>query len=91
MIQIHQERCIGCGLCAKDCIAANIRMTEGKAHVLGECLACGHCVAICPQYAVSIPEFDMADKKSYVCMLLGYPAVQYKRTAPRKPADMIWR
>lgn len=46
---------------------------------------------ICPQYAVSIPEFDMADKKSYVCMLLGYPAVQYKRTAPRKPADMIWR
>ena len=33
----------------------------------------------------------LADKKSYVCMLLGYPAVQYKRTAPRKLADMIWR
>lgn len=25
------------------------------------------------------------------CMLLGYPAVTYKRTAPRKPADIHWR
>ena len=25
------------------------------------------------------------------CMLLGYPAVRYRRTAPRKPADILWR
>lgn len=25
------------------------------------------------------------------CMLLGYPAVTYRRTAPRKPADIVWR
>lgn len=25
------------------------------------------------------------------CMLAGYPAVTYKRTAPRKKADIIWR
>lgn len=25
------------------------------------------------------------------CMLVGYPAVTYKRTAPRKKADIIWR
>jgi nitroreductase/NAD-dependent dihydropyrimidine dehydrogenase PreA subunit len=26
-----------------------------------------------------------------VAMLLGYPNVQYQRTAPRKPADVVWR
>lgn len=25
------------------------------------------------------------------CMLIGYPAVTYKRTAPRKKADIVWR
>lgn len=25
------------------------------------------------------------------CMLIGYPAVSYKRTAPRKKADIVWR
>lgn len=25
------------------------------------------------------------------CMLLGYPDVQYRRTAPRKPAEVQWR
>lgn len=82
MVQIHQERCIGCGLCAKDCIAANIQITEGKAHVLGECLACGHCVAICPQYAVSIPEFDMADKNHMFVCCWVIRQCNIKRTAP---------
>lgn len=61
MIQIQQERCIGCGLCVQDCIAANIRVENGKAVVLQECLTCGHCAAICPQQAVTIPQYDMAD------------------------------
>lgn len=25
------------------------------------------------------------------CMLIGYPAVTYRRTAPRKQADIVWR
>lgn len=33
----------------------------------------------------------LEDKASYVCMLLGYPAVDYVRTAPRKPADVVWK
>ena len=31
MIIINEEKCIGCGLCAKDCPAARIRVDEGKA------------------------------------------------------------
>ena len=33
----------------------------------------------------------LEDKASYICMLLGYPAVDYVRTAPRKPADVVWK
>ncbi|MEG2146923.1 MAG: nitroreductase, partial [Lachnospiraceae bacterium] len=25
------------------------------------------------------------------CMLLGYPDITYKRTAPRKKADILWK
>ena len=35
--------------------------------------------------------FKLEDKASYVCMLLGYPAVKYTSTAPRKAADVVWR
>ena len=31
------------------------------------------------------------DRKICACMLLGYPAVHYARTAPRKPAEIIWK
>ena len=65
MIMIDKERCIGCGLCVKDCVAVNLKLEDGKASVQGGCLQCGHCVAICAQNAVSIPEFDMADVQPY--------------------------
>ena len=61
MIIIDKERCIGCGLCVPDCIAGNLKVENGKAEVLGSCLQCGHCVAVCAQNAVQIPEFDMVD------------------------------
>ena len=65
MILIDKERCIGCGLCVKDCIAGNLHLADGKAEAKGKCLECGHCVAVCRQKAVSIPEFDMADVSAY--------------------------
>lgn len=61
MVQIDREKCVGCGLCAADCLALNIEITDGKAAVKGPCIRCGHCVAICPAAAVSLPEYDMAD------------------------------
>lgn len=61
MVQINKDLCIGCGLCAQDCINGNIRLEDGKAVVVDACFNCGHCVAVCPKQAVSIPEYDMAD------------------------------
>ncbi len=65
MIQIHSQLCIGCGRCADDCVARNISVRSGKASPDGDCFYCGHCVAICPQNAVSIPEYDMDDIGEY--------------------------
>ena len=61
MVIIDHEKCAGCGLCVGDCIAENICLADGKAVCKGACMQCGHCVAICPENAVSIPDYDMAD------------------------------
>lgn len=61
MVEVDEARCIGCGRCADDCIADDLRIEGGVAQVLGRCLLCGHCVAVCPTGAVSIPGYDMDD------------------------------
>lgn len=54
-VEINTARCIGCGMCASDCVAHNIKIKDSKAHtILDECTMCGHCTAICPREAVSI-------------------------------------
>lgn len=54
-IQIDHDKCIGCGMCVKDCVAHNIELKNDKAGVFSNnCIMCGHCVAICPKNAVSI-------------------------------------
>ncbi len=57
-VLIDGGKCVGCGLCVKDCVSQNIRLSGGKAKVIHpDCLMCAHCVAICPENAVSITGF----------------------------------
>lgn len=65
MIEINQDICIGCGACQKDCFGNAITMKSGKAEVMRPCMECGHCVAVCPVSAVSIPAYDMAEVEEY--------------------------
>ena len=53
MVHIDKEKCIGCGLCAGDCLGKAISLESGKAEMIKGCFMCGHCVAICPTEAVS--------------------------------------
>ncbi len=66
MISINVEKCIGCGICAQDCQCSDIKIIEGKAQPLFKsCLNCGHCIAVCPQNAVSIDGYDMNEVIDY--------------------------
>ncbi len=65
MVKVNIEKCIGCGLCAADCVGRAIQVEDGVAVVKNECIQCGHCVAICPVNAVSIPDYDMEDVEEY--------------------------
>lgn len=54
-ILIDKEKCIGCGLCEKDCSRGAIDMSGEKTEVNTLlCNKCGHCIAICPQEAVTL-------------------------------------
>lgn len=58
-VVINEQKCIGCGLCVKDCVAGNLTLKEGKATLLRpSCILCGHCEAICPQNAVTLTGFE---------------------------------
>ena len=52
---IDHELCTGCGACVRDCSKLNLELRDGKAVVLSSCFKCGHCVAICPEGAPSLP------------------------------------
>lgn len=58
-VLIDNEKCIGCGLCKKDCVGFDIEIINKKAVPRGKsCIMCGHCEAVCPQKAVNITGFE---------------------------------
>ena len=58
IITINEEKCNGCGLCAKACHEGAIGMVEGKAKLMREdyCDGLGDCLPACPMNAISFEE-----------------------------------
>lgn len=56
--EVRQEKCIQCGLCAKDCPVNIIDLETGYPRIEADkeqtCIKCQHCLAICPTAALSI-------------------------------------
>jgi ferredoxin len=57
-ITIDREKCTGCGLCVNVCKDFDLKIEDGKAVVgdegIFECIACAHCMLICPEGAITI-------------------------------------
>ncbi|MZQ98019.1 MAG: 4Fe-4S dicluster domain-containing protein [Acidaminobacter sp.] len=53
-LKIHQDKCVGCGLCVKTCAADALAIQNKKAVVNEACILCGMCLDSCPFKAISI-------------------------------------
>ena len=58
IIRIDEEKCNGCGACAKACHEGAIQMVDGKAKLVFEdyCDGLGDCLPVCPTGAVIIQD-----------------------------------
>ena len=56
--KVDRTLCVNCGLCAEDCLAHIIDMTDEGPVVTRpnglKCMRCQHCLAICPKGAISV-------------------------------------
>jgi NAD-dependent dihydropyrimidine dehydrogenase PreA subunit len=55
-LELEQELCTGCGMCAEVCPHRVLVMEKGKARVIDRdsCMECGACAKNCPSGAVTV-------------------------------------
>ena len=63
IVEINEEKCTGCGLCAKACHESAIQMVDGKAKLIKDdyCDGLGDCLPACPADAIRIVRREAAD------------------------------
>mgnify|MGYP001140006293 CR=1 FL=1 len=60
VVEIDPEKCTGCGFCTRACAASAVEVVDDKCRMVEDlpfCIACGDCVAICPEEAITLTRF----------------------------------
>lgn len=61
IIEINEDKCVGCGLCASACEQGAIQMINGKAKLVSDsyCDGLGMCLPSCPVDAIKLTDKDV--------------------------------
>ena len=62
MIEVIEQRCVGCGACLKACAYGAITIVDKMAEIdTDKCVLCGACVEACPFDAIMIRKYGRTD------------------------------
>lgn len=64
-VKIDPSKCIGCGICAKNCPTQNIRIENGKAVASSKCTMCYRCINHCPKQAMTLLGKTLYEQPTY--------------------------
>jgi len=63
---LHEDKCIGCGLCEQVCVKNNIRIEDGRPVWQGDCTHCMACICRCPREAIEYKKASSKRRRYYL-------------------------